>query len=199
MQKGCEYPFQIRTRDDSTDLLVIFLQPVGVLVFCSVLQERRHRMANPWVIASSTTFFVPALVASCYQSILVAIVFFNAALFSTMYHAYGENRYESLDIIWASLALLLALMLIAVLVKRFGVWSWQVLLPMLMGSTAIVLYLTEGNITGNMRPSEYETFHSLWHVLSSIAVTLLAMHPVRLSELDVTYPEVFRRDAKRLK
>lgn len=149
---------------------------------------------SPWVVASSALFFVPALLAFLRQSVVVAIVYINAALFSTLYHANAEQKYEELDVFWANVAVLLSLVMLAVISIRYAPWNWRVLLPSLFGITGMALYFVGGQDetpSVTQHDPHYEVYHSLWHLFMSMAATVLVWTPVNFAEAHQSYGEVY--------
>lgn len=146
-------------------------------------------MGDGFVIASSALFFVPALISAFRQQLIVTITFTGAALFSTLYHSYNEQEFTELDVIWASLAILVALLMLAVLVRHYRPWHWRVSLPLALGLTALILYFVEGrNSTSNsVDPSHYNLYHSLWHLFVALSALVLVWTPVDLRETFCSY------------
>lgn len=156
-------------------------------------------MPNAYVVGSSALFFVPTLLSFFRQSIVVTIVLFNAALFSTLYHFSDETEYENLDIIWASITVLMALLLMAILARRFPPWNWRVFLPFSFGLAAFIVYFTQGQARATEGSDELDTdsntyilWHSLWHVLIGLAGTFLVWTPVNLADANISYAQLYK-------
>jgi predicted membrane channel-forming protein YqfA (hemolysin III family) len=150
-------------------------------------------MPNAYVVASSAFFFVPALLSLFRQCIFVSVVLINAALFSTLYHVSNEKNYEDLDVFWASLAVFVALLLLAVLALDYAPWNWRIVMPLLFGVTAFVLYFTDGQCQGDpcVPTQKYDLYHSLWHLFIGIAGIFLVWTPVDLSRaVRTTYADL---------
>lgn len=151
-------------------------------------------MTNGFVVASSAFLFVPTLVSFFRQSLIVTIVFFNAALFSTLYHTADEQEYEQLDLIWASLAVFTALVLLAAIARNFPPWNWRVILPVFLGLTAFIIYFSAGhsNDLSDTNSDQYTLWHSLWHLLVGLAGLFLVWTPVNLNDANVSYGELYQ-------
>jgi hypothetical protein len=149
---------------------------------------------NPWVIASSALFFIPGIVAFLRQSIIVAIVFLMSALFSTLYHTSGQIDYGDSDVMWASMGILIALLMLAINAMHYPVWNWRVFVPVVSGITAVVLYVVGGqNTNSGGEGSHYDLYHSLWHVFITIGALALTLTPVDLTEIQYSYPNLYAR------
>lgn len=149
-------------------------------------------MSNPWVVASSAFFFVPAVIAFLRQSLLVAIVYIMSALFSTLYHTSNELDYGDMDVMWASMAILVSLVMLAIIAMHYAPWNWRVVLPVAFGVTAVVLYAVGGqNMDSTSKDSNYDLYHSLWHLFVGLAGIVLAWTPVDLTEVQYSYPELY--------
>ena len=149
---------------------------------------------NAWVIASSAFFFVPGLVAFLRQSILVAIVFLMSALFSTLYHTSNEQDYGDMDVMWANMAIFVALIMLAINAMHYAPWNWRVVLPLAFGVTGIVLYIVGGqNTHSGGEAVNYDLYHSLWHLFVGLAGLALAWTPVDFTEAQYSYPDLYRK------
>lgn len=149
---------------------------------------------NPWIVASSALFFIPAILAFLRQSVVVAIVFINAALFSTLYHLSGEEKYANMDVFWANAAVLIALVMLAVISIRYAPWNWRVLIPSITGATGMALFFVGGHdedVSEIDRDPDYTLYHSLWHLFMSIAATVIAWTPVDFRDAHQSYGEVY--------
>lgn len=150
--------------------------------------------ANPWVVASSAFFFVPGLIAFLRQSIIVAIVFLMSALFSTLYHTSNEKDYSDMDVMWANMAILVALLMLAINAMHYAPWNWRVIWPLAFGVTGMVLYIVGGqNTTSGGESDHYDLYHSLWHLFVGLAGIILAWTPVDFSEMQYSYPDLYRK------
>lgn len=156
-------------------------------------------MGSPWVIASSAFLFIPALIALLRQSIVVAIVLFNAAMFSTLYHVNDQQAYAEMDVVWASLTVLISLTMLALLAARYPPWNWRIILPFLLGVAGIIVYFVGGQyhdsaeMEADNENNHYDLWHSLWHFLVGTAVLLIVWTPVDLSEASMSYAELSRK------
>ncbi len=148
--------------------------------------------SHAWVIASSSLFFIPAIMSFFRQSLLVTIVFLCSALFSTLYHSSNEKSYADMDVLWANLAIFTALVLLALIAVRYPIWNWRVLLPVVFGLIGLVLYFVEGQADPN-HPVDvhYDLYHSLWHLFICLAGVVLVWTPVDLSEANASYAEIY--------
>lgn len=146
------------------------------------------------MIASSAFFFVPGLVAFLRQSILVAIVFLMSALFSTLYHTSNEQDYGDMDVMWANMAIFVALIMLAINAMHYAPWNWRVVLPLAFGVTGIVLYIVGGqNTHSGGEAVNYDLYHSLWHLFVGLAGLALAWTPVDFTEAQYSYPDLYRK------
>jgi len=156
-------------------------------------------MGHPWVIASSAFFFVPTLLAFFRQSLLVTIIYFNAALFSTLYHVHDEKQYADLDVMWASLAVLISLVMLAVVALHYAPWNWRVFLPFAFGIAGFIVYFVGGQASDTCvaeGDDDYDLFHSLWHLFVGLAGLFIVWTPVDLSEASVSYGELYMKIIK---
>ncbi len=157
-------------------------------------------MGSPAVIATSALLFLPATVAFVRQAIPVAIVYFGAALFSTLYHSYGEQRYADMDVMWASLAVLVGLVVLALLAARYAFWNWRILVPALCGLAGVTLFFIsadhgddEEDGVSRSDNSNYEILHSIWHGLMTVAGIALLWTPVKLGDIaNMSYVDLGR-------
>lgn len=154
---------------------------------------------HPWVIASSALFFIPAVLAFFTQSLIVTIIFVNSATFSTLYHVKNEKQYADLDVVWASLAVAVALVMLAILSLHHAPWNWRVLLPVVFGVAGFVLYFSGGQASDTCdieNDGDYDVFHSLWHLFVAMAGTTLVLTPVDLSESQLSYLDLAKKISK---
>jgi predicted membrane channel-forming protein YqfA (hemolysin III family) len=169
------------------------------MIFFCFFHKKQTVMGHPWVVASSAFFFLPALISFFRQNVVVTIIFFNAALFSTLYHVHDQDQYAELDVLWASLAVLTALTLLAVIAQHYAPWNWRVILPFLLGLTAFVLYFVGGQISETEeaeKRDDYELYHSLWHLFVGLAGLVLAWTPVNLAEANLSYKDLYSKIVK---
>lgn len=159
----------------------------------AVVSPTDSSTANAWVVASSAFFFVPGLVAFLRQSILVAIVFLMSALFSTLYHTSNEQDYGDMDVMWASMAIFIALLMLAINAMHYAPWNWRVILPLAFGVAGIVLYVVGGQKTTSGEAVNYDLYHSLWHLFVGLAGLVLAWTPVDFTEVQYSYPDLYRK------
>lgn len=161
---------------------------------CVTVSCSSNCSSNGWVIASSAFFFVPGVIAFLRQSILVSIIFLMTALFSTLYHTSNEQDYGDMDVMWASMAILVALLMLAINAMHYAPWNWRVVLPLAFGVTGIVLYVVGGQYTNSGgEPSNYDLYHSLWHLFIGLAGIVLAWTPVDLTEVQYSYPDLYKK------
>lgn len=157
-----------------------------------------HCDSHTWVIASSGLFFIPAVVALFRQSLLISIILLSSALFSTLYHASTETSYAELDVFFASLALIIAVIMLLIVASRYGVLSWRFFCPFSLGLAGLIVYFVEGQFDP-VRPQascHYDLFHSLWHLLLSIAAFILVMTPVDVSLVKLNLVELFSKSQR---
>lgn len=151
---------------------------------------------HPWVIASSALFFIPAVLAFFTQSLIVTIIFTMSATFSTLYHVKSEKQYAELDVVWASLAVAVALVMLAIQSLHHAPWNWRVSLPVIFGVAGFVLYFVGGQASDTCdieKSPEYDLFHSLWHLFIAMAGTVLVLTPVDLSESQLSYLKLAKK------
>jgi len=140
---------------------------------------------HAWVIASSALFFIPTIVSFFRQSIVVTLIYFFSALFSTLYHASDEGSYADEDVMWAVLAIFISLIMLAILTLHF---------PIIFGIAGIVIYLTEGQLSEtpcDKADENYAIFHSIWHVLMMFSGLCLVWTPIDLSEANMSYAQMY--------
>ena len=162
--------------------------------------QKQTVMGHPWVVASSAFFFLPAFISFFRQSAIITIIFFNAALFSTLYHIHNEDQYAELDVLWASLAVLAALTLMTVIAQHYAPWNWRILLPFILGFTGFILYFVGGQNSSTEeaeKSDDYDLYHSLWHVFVGLAGLVIVWTPVDLSEAKVSYGELYLKIIKK--
>jgi len=159
-------------------------------------------MSSPWIIGTSCTLFLPALITFFKQSIIVFIIVFNAALYSTLYHITDEDdRYETYDVVFALLGVTIGLVVLALLSRKYKFYNWRVLIPVVFSIIASVIYFYHGTCHRSQDKideksctesnANYELYHSLWHLLMAGAGTALFWTPVDLKDsLDLTYRDV---------
>ena len=155
---------------------------------------------NPWVVASSAFFFAPAVVSLFRQHLIVTIIYTNAALFSTLYHVHNEQEYADLDVVWASLAVAVSMLLLAVLALHYAPWNWRVFLPFALGLAGMIVYFVAGQAfdAEEARTEHYEIYHSLWHLFVGLAGLILVWTPVDLREANLSYGELYLKISKRM-
>ena len=153
-----------------------------------------------WVIASSALFFVPAAISVFRQSLLITLIFAATALFSTLYHASNETKYEEIDVFFACLSIILSLVMLALIAIHYAPWSWRVLLPVIFGAVGMIVYFLEGQASPDHSDlgDHYELYHSLWHLFIAIAGTILVWTPVNLGETSLSYSELYLKMKKNL-
>ena len=149
---------------------------------------------HAWVIASSALFFIPTVISFFRQSIVVTLIYFFSALFSTLYHASDENNYSDEDVMWAVLAIFISLVMLAILTLHYPIWNWRILIPILFGIAGIVIYVTEGQLSEtpcDKADEHYAIFHSIWHTLMAISGTALVWSPIDLAEANMSYAQMY--------
>lgn len=152
-------------------------------------------MGDPWVITSSALFFIPAAVSVFSQSLIVTIIYTNAAIFSTLYHSSSENNYSEMDVIWASLAVFISLVILAIVAMYLPATHWRVWVPLVLGVTAFVIYFVQGqrctNECTDTDNDNYVLYHSLWHLFVALAGIFLVITPVNLADaVNLTYRDL---------
>jgi predicted membrane channel-forming protein YqfA (hemolysin III family) len=168
---------------------------------CSVSPSDQISSTNrALLIASSALFFIPTAVSFFKQSIIVSLLYFFSALFSTLYHASNEQKWVQEDVIYATFAILISLALLAILTVHYPVWNWRILVPLAFGIAGLVVYVTEGqldDITCDIATNNYSgQQHVVWHFLMAIAATVLVWTPVDLSEANDSYLEMYKKAVK---
>jgi len=156
----------------------------------------RRNDANKYTVASAAFLFVPTLISAYTQAMPVTLAFGFSTVFSTMYHASDEDSYETLDVIWANIAMFLALIMIGLIAIRYGVFHWRVLVPFIFGSIAIALYFIHGYADDDEDPDtlpEYDLYHSLWHLFLGLAAISIVITPVDLRDANGSYWEMIRK------
>jgi uncharacterized membrane protein YfcA len=150
-------------------------------------------MANGFVIASSAFLFIPTFISFFRQSLIVTIILLNSAIFSTLYHLSDEKDYETFDLIWASLAILIGLLLLAALARKYPPWNWRIFMPFALSTAAFVIYFVEGSAstTEDTDSSHYDLWHSLWHLLIGLAGLFLVWTPVNLADANISYADLY--------
>lgn len=148
--------------------------------------------SHNWVVASAALFFVPATISVFTQNLLVSIIYFGSALFSTLYHAYDETQFVEEDLLFAILAIVISLVVLAVIARHFSWYSWRILVPLLSGVTGVGIYFCQGQLS-LPEPISYEIYHSIWHLLMALSATFLVFTRVDLSEARFSYAELFTR------
>ncbi len=151
---------------------------------------------HTWVVVSSSLFFIPGTIALFRQNIIVALVLLTSALFSMLYHVNNELAYSELDVIWASLAVLVSFILLAVLLTQYPPWNWRVLLPLAFGFAGLIVYFLEGQSTATITDEHYEIYHSVWHLCIALAGISLVYTPVSLTDANFTFYEMVVKTAQ---
>lgn len=125
---------------------------------------------------SSGLMFIPALISLHTQPIIISIILLMASIFSTLYHLSDECNHATSDEIWASLTLMILLVMTLRLAAELGFFNWRVISIFALGITAIVAYMTHGSRHDTSQTShKYELWHSLWHTFAAVAATLIVM------------------------
>jgi len=140
-------------------------------------------LGNPFTIASAASLFVPALVAVWKQPFVVSGILMAAAGISTMYHVYDESAFLMQDMIASTGAALLTLMMWLLIASRYRFTSWRVWMPAVTFSAGLVLYFLTGTSTSDTHPNDiknYELYHTIWHLLGSLAALAVVLTPIDL-------------------
>ena len=129
---------------------------------------------------------------------LVFIVLLLSATFSTLYHVNYEQEYSDLDVIWASLAIVVALIMLAVFAMKYAPWNWRVMLPLVFGLTGLIIYFVGGHASGNcaavIEDANYDLYHSLWHLFVGLAALVLVWTPANLMDAaGHSYGEIYQK------
>jgi hypothetical protein len=125
---------------------------------------------------SSALMFIPAAISLYTQPVIISVVLLLAAIFSTLYHLSNECNHATSDEIWASLTLMILLVLSLRLSAELGFLHWRVIGVFAFGITAIVAYMTHGSRHDTSVTSRrYELWHSIWHTLAAASATLIIM------------------------
>jgi len=130
---------------------------------------------------------------------VVTLIYFFSALFSTLYHASDEKNYADEDVTWATFAILISLILLAILTVHYPIWNWRILIPIIFGVAGIVIYVSHGQLSQtpcDQADTEYVIYHDIWHLLMAIAASALVWSPVDLSEANLSYIEMYKKNAR---
>ena len=156
----------------------------------------RKNSGNKYTVASAAFLFVPTLISVYTQAMPVTLTFAFSTVFSTMYHASDEDDYETLDVIWANIAMFLALIMIGLIAIRYGIFHWRVLVPFILGAAAIFIYFFNGYADDDENPNDlpdYDLYHSLWHVFLGLAAISIVITPVDIRDASGSYWEMIRK------
>lgn len=148
---------------------------------------------SKFVVASSALFFVPTAISFFTQSLPVTIVFFNTSLFSTLYHYSGEQDYVELDILWATLSILVSMLLLGGIARKYPIWNLRIIIPVILGLAGLIIYLGFGQSDGeNTNTYDYQLYHGLWHLLIGLAGISISITPVKLADVDLSYFSLYK-------
>lgn len=156
----------------------------------------KQTSANSYTVASAAFLFVPTLMSVYTQSMPITLTFAFSTVFSTLYHTSNEESYGTLDVIWANIAMFLALIMLGLIAVRYGVFHWRVMLPFIFGAAAISLYFFHGYADDGVDPNNlehYELYHSLWHLFLGLAAIAIVITPVDISDASNSYWEMIRK------
>ncbi len=144
------------------------------IMHCNRYGQEHDTPLRVYLKVSSALMFIPAIISLKTQPIIFSVVLFMAAIFSTLYHLSDEANHATSDEIWASLTLMLILVMSLRLAAELGFFHWRVVSIFAFGITAIVAYMTHGcrNDT-TVTSHEYEMWHSIWHTFAAAAATLV--------------------------
>lgn len=159
-----------------------------------------------WVVSSSALFFIPTVLSAFTQHIIVFVVLFMTSIFSTLYHAYDEEKFETIDTIFASFSMLLSIMLtfgLGVQYKKAKTGSTEkkillgrLLCVVIFGVAALTVYFVGGSDLSSNDDTEneqYDILHGLWHAFLFIAGTALVAKRIDLALLNKTLKQIVHR------
>ena len=131
---------------------------------------------------SSTLMFIPACISLYTQPMVVSFILMMASIFSTLYHMSDECHHATTDELWASLTLMVLLVMTLRLAAELGILNWRVLLTIVSGVTAITAYMYKGSRQDTtVTSTEYEKWHSVWHTLAAVAATLIVLKKSKIT------------------
>lgn len=151
--------------------------------------------AEDLVTLSGASLFLAAGVSFFYQPAFVTIILFMSAYFSTLYHESDEQMYITEDLIFAFMGFVLVFTMIIILAVKHGIFNYRVLIPLVFGIIAISFFLGGGSDfdeTDNITPENYETYHSLWHIFTSLAAISVVVQDVDWSLVTKKFTDVRR-------
>jgi predicted membrane channel-forming protein YqfA (hemolysin III family) len=146
-------------------------------------------MGNPniWTVVSAGSMFLPAIVSIWTQSVVVTLVLLTAAGASTLYHSHDESSFSMYDVVGALAAGLLVLLMLLMHMRHYRLWHWRTGVPLLCFLGGLFVYSWRGSAVGQVHPNhieEYDLYHSIWHVLGTLAALFTVMTPVDLKQLN---------------
>lgn len=138
---------------------------------------------NPWTLASAASLFLPGLFAIWRQPAIVCVLILLAATASTLYHAYDESAFATYDVMAASAVGVLVVIIMLLHMRRYTFWRYNTGLPLLLLVAGLTVYMVGGSSTGNTHPNDvedYDVYHSVWHLCTTLATLLVTWHPIQL-------------------
>jgi hypothetical protein len=149
---------------------------------CNRYGQEKDSPYRIYLKISSTLMFIPAMISLYTQPMIISFVLFMASIFSTLYHMSDECNHATSDEIWASLTLMILLVMTLRLAAELGMFHWRVLLAFVFGVTAITAYMTKGSRNDTTETSiEYEKWHSIWHTFAAAAATVIVLQKSKIT------------------
>lgn len=155
------------------------------------------------VVSSSALFFIPTIISAFTQHVIIFIILFMTSLFSTLYHSFDEEKFETIDTIFASLSLILAILLTFALGLQYKMAKDQstqkkrylarLIIVVIFGIGALVAYFLGGSDLDSDDDTDnehYDALHSGWHMGLFVAGTALVAQPINLSILNKSLKEI---------
>ena len=155
------------------------------------------------VVSSSALFFIPTIISAFTQHLMIFVILFMTSLFSTLYHSFDEEKFETIDTIFASLSLILAILLTFALGLQYKMAKSnsfekkqllaRLLIVVIFGVAALVCYfvggsdLSEDDDTDN---DHYDALHASWHIGLFVAGTALVAKRIDLSLLNKSLKDI---------
>lgn len=146
-------------------------------------------------VISSLLIFIPTFMAYYHQPFFVFLILLGTTIISTIYHYVDELDYNTLDIIMSILFGFCGTTLLTLHAIKYGL-TWKVVFSFGIGILANIIYLTRGYVPEGQKTTSvknYEFWHSLWHILGVIAISLLLIDPLHYNDLRFTQNEVYTK------
>jgi hypothetical protein len=150
---------------------------------------------NLWLTLSAGSLLLPGIISIFKQPFIVTVVIINSCLFSLLYHTSNEENYLILDSIWAVLLSLVAMAMLLTMALTYGLKNWRVISASMLSIAALLAFFIHGyaenreDIEGN---EKYVLAHTLWHILSTLAITILVTTKIDYAYLRGKYAHLYR-------